>query len=381
MWKLLVEGIEVQFSDFTKELQEKLYLNNKEEFQEDAANSQYEDIRRLLIEDNQTTDEILKQILDIEMGKQGFFYNMMPILKHPNFKEDKAIFDKLSQSKNWETRKITAMASNSSEFLNEMLLNELDGDNNEDVKKAILDNPSFKTDEVTIGKLAQSEDWRKRKIAARLSNSSEFLNEMFQNELSRFGRQRLNAISYILNNPSFKANEVTFNKIRQSQNFERWQIARERNKSSEFSNKMLQNELDGDTGTNVVCTILDDPSFKPDKVNLDKLLQSEDWIKKEIAIHVKTSELLNEMLRNELNRDNDGYIEELILDNSSFKPDEVTIDKLAQSANWKRRKKAAQLSNSLEFLNKMLQNELDGDNDENVKDAIYVAKQRLKTIS
>ena len=143
MEKLLVKGVEVQFSYFSKELQEKLYLNNKEEFQEDAANSQYEDIRRLLIEDNQTTDKILKQVLKKDM-EQECISNMVSILKHPNFKENKAIFDKLSQSKNWEIREITAMASNSFEFLNEMLINELEGEEDGDVKQAIFDNPRFK---------------------------------------------------------------------------------------------------------------------------------------------------------------------------------------------------------------------------------------------
>ena len=230
MWKLLVEGIEVQFSDFPEELQEKLYLKNKEKFQIEVANSQYKDIRRLLIEDNRTTDEILKQILDIEMRKPVCISNVVSILKHPNFKKYKAILDELAQSEDQVKRRIAAMASNSSEFLNNMLQNELNRNNGLYIISFILDNPSFKADEVTLGKLAQSRYSEERKIAARLSNSSEFLNKMNQNELD--GEDDIDVKNTIFHNPNFKQDEVTYSKVIQSVEMEHRQRAMRKSNSS-----------------------------------------------------------------------------------------------------------------------------------------------------
>ena len=312
MEKLLLEGIEVQFSDFSKELQEKIYLKNKKNFQKDAANSQYEDVRRLLIEDNQTTDEILKQVLDKELKGQGCIFNIVCILNHPNFKQNEVILGKLAQSKKWKERQLAARLSNSSELLNEMFRKELDGDD-EDVKKVILDNPSFKADEVTIGKLAQSKYRENRLLAARLSNSLKRLNEM------------------------------------------------------------LRKELDGDNEEDVKKAILYNPSFKTDEVTLGKFVQSNNWnweTRQRVAQLSNSSEFLNEMLRNELNGYNNRNVEKAIWNNSSFKADEVTLDRFAQSKKWKERQLAAELSESFEFLNEMLQKELDGDNNAVVEFAI-----------
>lgn len=48
MTGLNIRGVEMQFNDFSEEVQEKLYLQDKMQFEADVAKSQYCNIRRLL---------------------------------------------------------------------------------------------------------------------------------------------------------------------------------------------------------------------------------------------------------------------------------------------------------------------------------------------
>lgn len=87
MEKIILKGVELLFDDFTSEIQKKLYLKNKEEFQMDAAKSRYTNMRKLLIADEQTSSEVLEEIFNVETEMYGDVENLEMLWNHPNLKK------------------------------------------------------------------------------------------------------------------------------------------------------------------------------------------------------------------------------------------------------------------------------------------------------
>ena len=132
------EGIKVSFNDFPEEMQKKFYEAKKDEFREEASKSQFASIRKLVAEDEETSNEFLNEMLREEVTKGG----------KQNFELISVILSKQKFTMEEETRKTCAESINpnyrciavsdgapSSEYLNAMLREEI---TNKDKKSKIV---------------------------------------------------------------------------------------------------------------------------------------------------------------------------------------------------------------------------------------------------
>lgn len=186
MEKILVKGVEVQFNDLTEEMQEKLYLERKAEFEKEAAKSQYAEIRRLIINEDEIDLVVLDEAFNVETKIYGNEenQNLNLIWKHPKFEKNDDKRKILAESDNWSFRMLPAEdEGSSSEFLNQMLRDEIQNDCDRVVVDAIINNPNFKMEEETRKMLAKSDNRNHRIIAVKDEGSSEeFLENMFWKE-------------------------------------------------------------------------------------------------------------------------------------------------------------------------------------------------------
>lgn len=180
MEKNILEGVKLEFKDLSEETQKRLYLENKEKFKKEAAKSQYNYVREFLIRDEGTDSETLDELFKVETNTQ----NILKLLKHPNFQMNDETKKKLSKSDNWKLRELAAKdETNTSEFLNQMLRNEIEGVQDEDVINAILNNLNFKMEEETRKKLSESINAVFRKIIAEdEETSAQLLESMYWKE-------------------------------------------------------------------------------------------------------------------------------------------------------------------------------------------------------
>lgn len=206
MEQTAIKGIEVQFEDLTQKKQEELYEQQREEFEEEAANSQYETIRQKVIE-NTTSEDILDTIFALEVESYGSIQNIKALWKHPNFERTQEKRKILADSDNWECREIVAKdEESSSEFLNQMLRKEVKKEHDTEVRKAIRSNSKFQMEEESLEVLAKSDNWYDRRIAAEdKKSSSGFLNKMFQREVK--GERDEDVMKAIQDNPNFEMEE------------------------------------------------------------------------------------------------------------------------------------------------------------------------------
>lgn len=139
MEKIILEGITLEFNDFSQQVQEKLYLQAKEKFKKDATNSKFSKIRILVVEDEGSSSEFLHQMLQDEVNNYKDSDVIKAILNNPNFKMDDASRKLLAESEDWEYRQIAAKDEGSSlEFLENMYLKEKDRDVFEALEQNIL---------------------------------------------------------------------------------------------------------------------------------------------------------------------------------------------------------------------------------------------------
>lgn len=247
MEKIVLEGVELQFNDFSKKLQERLYLQDREKFEKDAACSQFEEIRKLVIENEQSSSTILDEVFKTEVKQNESPKNVKLLKEKTNFRMDNEKRKELAKSKSWQYRQIAAEdEENSSEFLNQMLKDEIEDEADSDVIEAILNNPNFKMEEKTRNVIAKSENFLHRQIAAvDEESSSEFLSQLLKNEIE--GWDDFDVIRSILNNPNFKMEGKTRNILAKSENWEHRKIAAEAEGATiEFLENMYLKEKDED---------------------------------------------------------------------------------------------------------------------------------------
>ena len=247
MEKIVVAGVEIQFNDLSEQSQEKLYFQEKEKFEMEVVKSQYANIRRLLIKDEKTSSNTLDEIFKVETEIYGNAQNIVALWNHPNFEKNDEKRKTLATSDSWEIRKIaTEDEESSSKLLNEMYRNEIQGEYNEEIIEAILYNPNFQMEKETLKVLAKSKKWEDRLEAAKYDGeetSSEFLNEMYRNEIQGEGNDDVE--DAILNNLIFKMEEETWNILAKSPYWQdRIRAAKEESASSEQLQKMYLTETE-----------------------------------------------------------------------------------------------------------------------------------------
>ena len=280
------------------------------------------------------------------------------------YKEDasKSIYDKIRKA-------VVADETESSEFLNVMLRDEVNGKNDDDVVRAIFSNKIFEIEEETIKVLATSEYFMHRARVAELSKDSKFLNEMLRNEIYNWECDVV--IRRIFNNEVFEIEEETIKSLASACDWEYRQKAAKLSKDSKFLNEMLRNEIDGSNSEYVIKEIFTKEIFAIEEKTIKTLASACDWEYRQKAAKLsKDSKFLNQMLIKEVKGKEDEYVIDAILENEAFIIEEETIKDLASAKNWLYRQKAAELLKDSKFLNEMLIEEVKGKEDDDVINAI-----------
>lgn len=149
-------------------------------------------------------------------------------------------------------------------------------------------------------------------------------------------------------------------------------VARDETESSELLNEMLRNEINNDQDDDVIDEIFANIIFEIEEDSIVALSKSEyRKYRKRAAELSKDSKFLNQMLRIELADWNDKDVINAIVNNYAFEIEEETIKIFAASDKWRNRQKAAKLSKDSKFLNKMCRKEIKGEKDEDVENAIF----------
>lgn len=369
MEKLLVNGVEIAFDDLSSKAQEKLYLQNKEKFQKEAIESKESGIRKLVVKDEECEVAILDEIFRIETEIYKDSGNLWLIWNHPKFQKTDEKKKKLLESDSAEIRKLLAQdKESSSEMLNKLLCNELQ---NETCSRAyvvdtILDNPKFQVEEETLKVLSKSKYLdHQLYVAKREDVSSELLNEMLRDELQKEEIQSIDIKIVILKNPKLQMEEETLKLLSQSEDWEdRLKVAKCKDTSSELLNKMFRIEIQNEEyqyGA-VEEAILNNPKLQMEEKTFKVLAKSENWDERLMAAKREdaSSEFLNDMLRNELHGEEDDDVINAILNNSKFNMDDETRKVLVKSDIFDYHKMVIEnAGTSKQFLEEMCLNETD----------------------
>lgn len=301
--KILVLGVEVEFNDLLENTQKRLYLQDSEKFEEYAAKSQFTEVRKLVIKNNQASSTNLDEIFKLEIEKEGIT-NLTLLWNHPNFQKDNKKRRILEKGK-YDLREILANdKDSSSDFLNEMIRGEeLQKGRHPAIMQAILKNKNFKMENETRKMLAKDTRSVFRVMAAKDKNSSsEFLNEMLRRELQNENNEKV--IETIMANKNFKMEVKTREMLAEDENF-RWRkkVAEDKETPSKLLNQMLQEELNYvRTCESVIVSIIANKNFKIEDETLEMLYEAT-WFSKYrimLARDKKTSyELLEKMYSKE----------------------------------------------------------------------------------
>ena len=161
--KIVVEGttIEVPFKELSQEFQKKLYLDNPEQFQNKAAQSEYYIIRAMVAKKTNSS-EVLKDLVmkEFQRNKMGDEQVVYAVFSNKSFKLDDEIsraffnwrstkFEKHKTSLNmWVMINMIAKdESTSQETLKYIVLNGFF--NSIKILENVLENPNFKLDDET----------------------------------------------------------------------------------------------------------------------------------------------------------------------------------------------------------------------------------------
>lgn len=360
MGAYLFECEKIYFNDLAEEMQEKLYFKDKENFKNDVAKSKYERIRRVVIEDEKCDRETLEQVFEVEVILYHNVYNLKSILKHPNFKMDEQKRQLLAESDNVQIKlMVVEDETTSSQMLNQILRREIEQTNSEELIRKILNNSNFEMEEETLIKLSESDDSIHRCLAAESENaSSEFLNQMYREEIQ--GDQECDVIELILNNSNFKMEDETRKVLAQSDDVRQREVAAEdQGGSSEFLNWMLRNEVEGSNNRDVIVLILNHSNFKMEVETREVMARSEDDKHRfMIAKDSQTAnELLEEMYLKETKQDVLEEIEKNLLtklDKSSVELNAIQKRKIMEVLKQTRTTKYVPLVKYLKQISKIL---------------------------
>lgn len=151
----------------------------------------------------------------------------------------------------------------------------------------------------------------------------------------------------------------------------RMMVARDETESSELLNEMLRNEINNGKDGDVLHEIFDNKIFEIEEDSIVVLSTSKYSKYRKIAAKLsKDSKLLNQMLIREIENWNNKDVINAIINNDAFEIEEKTIKLLATSNRWIHRKIAAKLLKDSKFLNEMYRKEIKGETDEDVENVI-----------
>ncbi len=376
----VMQGVEVEFRDLTKEAQESLYLSDKEKFKNEAANSGYVNIRRMVAENEYSSCEFLNAMFREEITNKDKQSDNVEyaILSNPKFTMEEETRKFCAESVYRKYREIAAKdEGSSSEFLNAMLREEI---TNKDKKRdsvvyAIFANPKFTMEEETRKLCAESDYWKYREIVAKDENSSsEFLNAMLREEITNKDKKRDSVVYAIFANPKFTMEEETRKLCAESDYWKyREIVAKDENSSSKFLNAMLREEITNEDkqDDDVLSAIFANPKFTMKEKTRKLCAESDHWEYRKIAAKDKgsSSEFLNAMLREEITNEDkrDKDVIKAILSNKNLLLQDDLRNACAEFNNWEVR---LMIAKDIETPEELLEAMSKGEEIENIKDAI-----------
>ncbi len=250
MKTMFLGGIEVRFNDFTEEAQKKFYEAKKDEFREDASKSQFASIRELVAKDETTSNKVLNEILKEEgtgKNKQNFDV-LKAIFAREDFTSTEENQKLCAKSSDWRIRLFIVKDENTSnELLNEILKEEVTNEDKQDtdVIDAIFAREDFTITEENRKLCAKSSEWEIRLLIVKDKNtSSELLDEMFKEEVTNEDKQDPDVIAAIFKRKDFAITKENKKLCAKSSAWNiRLLIVKDKNTSNELLNEILKEEV------------------------------------------------------------------------------------------------------------------------------------------
>lgn len=306
MGKVEVKGIEVSFKDLTAEAQKRLYLSNKKEFEKEAITSEYAIIRKMVIQDENTSKEALEEGFKFELDNREEYIRLYWERQDLPLREEKRKV--LANSSNWVHRNLVAGdEKTSNELLNEMLIKEED----RNIIDTITNNKEFQMKLDSLQQLAKSRKGKCRLLVAKCKESpSDLLNELLQIVVKN--KYSSDEVDAIMSNDNFKMEEKSVQILAKTNCSYYRKIAARLATSEELLDEMLVKEIERWQDGDVITAIMKNVYFKMREGTLIVIANSKYYDIRQIAIENEgtSEELLKDMYEKEEDEDN----KELILD-------------------------------------------------------------------
>ena len=360
MEKIMMMGVEIGFNDLTEETQRKLYLQNNEIYRMNVVQSVYPNIRKLIAKNKKSSSSILDKLFEIETKVYNFtcINNIKLLWKHPNFVKSDEKCNILANSDKEELMLVVIVdKETSSACLNKMLQNELKEKRDRFIKIVLKKRLSKKMENKTIEMLALSKSVEDRIVAAREELNLINLNQMLRNELQ--GDNNGNVKAAIKKNSKFKMDLENRKELFKSGYWcnREWAVIEETDSSQ--LNKILRQEIKKYDHYNVKKAIRENPNFRIEDETIKVLFESKNCYNREWAVIEETdSKKLNEMLREEVQGCNERDVVNAILKNNNLKIEEETIKVLFKSRIWLDRRLAVTEETDSKKLNEMFREEV-----------------------
>lgn len=310
----ILKGVELQFDDLSQKGQKKLYLSDKKKFEEVAAKSQYAEIRKLVVDNEESSSKSLDEIFKIETQSFSCRDIISLLWKHKNFeKNDEKAYILMKSSKFIYV--LLEDEGISSELINKIILYSIKWFDDEEIVYTAIKKINFQMESKTRISLAKSGKWEYREIAAEdIGASEEFLNQMLIDEIQ--GERDEDVISAIANNCNFvlgnKAKEI-IKEILMEDCKHHYVFIRDKKSSSELLNEVLRRQIVDGVNWSVVDSILEHQNFKMDDKTRNLILKTDDTRLHAMLAQDESSsdEFLEKMYLLETNE----YVEEKIENN------------------------------------------------------------------
>ena len=256
-------SVEISFHELSKELQTKVYRSNREKMAKIASESHYYEVR-MEVAKHATSKELLRKMLLYELHTDDISNVIFSILENENFEMDDAIREELMYSNCYDVREIVAKDNQTSkDMLYQMLYSEMRSHEDVAVIKAIVNNNNFEMDNDCRVMLAASNSWEVRLIVAKDNETPKsWLNEMLINEIKSNFECR-DVTEAIIDNRNFLINKKDIDIYAKSENPNiRIFAAEDEDTTAKFLNRMLYDELEGQEDSKVIEAILYNKIFK-----------------------------------------------------------------------------------------------------------------------
>lgn len=332
MLNVNVEGVELElrFSELSAEIQKRLYLQDKEKIKFEAASSNYDEVRELVISDKDTSPDILERIFNLEMVLYKNKGNILKLLKHPNLqkKEEKKrqIVDKEMPEVYYQ---FLDDEESSSELLNCIVLKEIERLKfDRDLIEILSNNKKFKMEERTVNTIIHHFSWEIRCEAAIAIKDREILNLMLEAELE--GDENSKVIESLLENENIqldKEKRLLLLKAGYSSTI-RTKLIRDKNVDSQTLNEYLREEVKRFGNSTVMDLIRQHENFEMELETLKVIASCSDYPRDRMMVfeyeNLLTLEFLEDMYSKEDDEDIRRLIENKVM--SMFPEDSIKLN-------------------------------------------------------